>query len=176
MLGHVDGVGRRRPTRRWIRSPGAMPSRSAASADASTTAADRSTSIMATSRLVYGNATMRLSGPGPTSSTGDHALGNQAYGLAAATSVMGANSSPRAARCSSTPRPRWARRATSRSANVEHAWNSWWATSAGWNGASNANRFFSGSRWDQGGRSRRAVGSLTSPAAICFQRAVIWGT
>src|SRR5437588_3937143 len=95
--------------------------------------------------LVYGYATIRFCGLGSTSSPASRSIGNHAYGLVAATFVIGANSAPMAARFSSGERPRWARRATSRNANVVYAWNTSCATSAGWNGASNGNgRFFAG--------------------------------
>ena len=61
---------------------------------------------------------MRLSGVAVTISLGSRATGNQACGLAAAISVIGASTRPSAARCSSRPRPRWARRALSNKAKV----------------------------------------------------------
>ena len=71
-------------------------------------------------------------------------------------------------RYSSGSIPRCARRATSRAAKVSHAWNTSWATSLGWNGASNGNGGGSGSRCDQASRSpaflaRRLVSSASAP-------------
>ena len=57
----------------------------------------------------------------------------------------------------------------SNTGNVSHAWNTSWATSAGWNGASNGKGGGSGARWLHGSRSpalraRRRVSSASAPA------------
>jgi hypothetical protein len=56
----------------------------------------------------------------------------------------------------------------SNTGKVSHAWNTSWATSAGWNGASNGNGGGSGARWLHGSRSpalraRRRVSSASAP-------------
>ena len=61
---------------------------------------------------------MRLSGVAVTISSASRATGNQAWGLAAAMAVIGAMTRPSRARCSSSPRPRCARRALSNNAKV----------------------------------------------------------
>ncbi|MFC6895614.1 hypothetical protein ACFQGX_09075 [Nonomuraea dietziae] len=80
-----------------------MPSRSASPLETSASAAAWSTSMTATVFLVYGQPTKRLPGPGVTSSDGVCAVRCQAWGLTAATSVKGANSSPLEARSSAIP-------------------------------------------------------------------------
>jgi hypothetical protein len=106
---------------------------------------------------------------GVASTSAGTAAGNQAYGLAAATSLNGASSRPTAAAYSAGATPSRARRAMSNTGNVSHAWNTSCATSAGWNGASNGNGGGSASRWLQASRSpalraRRRVSSASAPA------------
>ena len=71
--------------------------------------------------FVYGYPTMRFSGVAVMISSADRATRNHAFGFFAASSVNGANSSPRSSRYSSSPTPRWPRRALSKIANVSHA-------------------------------------------------------
>src|SRR5262245_15474103 len=86
---------------------------------------------------------MRFSGRGVRMSSTVRATGNQAFGFAAAISVIGAIISAIARRYSGSATPRCARRALSNSANVSHALNTSCATSTGWNGASQGNGRFS---------------------------------
>ena len=55
--------------------------------------------------LVYGSATIRLSGEGVATSAAERSVGNQAIGLAAATRVKGASRVPRNSRCPGAVRP-----------------------------------------------------------------------
>ena len=129
---------------------------------------------------------MRLEGVGSISSAAVRRVGNQAYGLTSATALILASISPIDRRYDAASAPSWARRAMSNTANVNQAWKTPWATSAGWKGASKGNGFFSGSRWDQGRRSPACLAWRTvakasppttrdtssSPAAIAV--AALW--
>ncbi len=78
-----------------------------------------STSMMAVISLVYGVATIRLSGVTVLISSAVRAMGNQACsGWEAASSLIGAISRPSSWRRSSRDWPRWARRAVSSRAKV----------------------------------------------------------
>ena len=91
-----------------------MPRSRATSTEVSTSAADWSVFKIALRYLVYGNETIRFVGVGVTSSSAVRAVGNQACGLAAATSVKRAISRPTTSMCSDNERPWWARRALSK--------------------------------------------------------------
>ena len=65
--------------------------------------------------FVYGNAIVRLSGPGVAIASGERRSRNQAYSLPAATSESRLHSRPRCAWCSGMERPRRARIAFSKS-------------------------------------------------------------
>jgi hypothetical protein len=90
-----------------------MPRRRASPTDVTRTAAAWSIVRIALRYFVYGNPTMRFCGVTVISSSAERATANQAYGLAAATSVNGANSRPRDRRCSTRLSPLAARRAFS---------------------------------------------------------------
>ena len=90
-----------------------MPAAVAAAAEHSTSAAPCSTLLLEFMSLVYGKPTMRLSAVGVATSSGVKLRCIQAWGLVAATSLKLLHSAPRRWRCSSMPRPRWARNATS---------------------------------------------------------------
>src|SRR5258708_4645425 len=90
--------------------------------------------------LVCGSGTIRFPGVAGTISSAVRSTGNQAYGFAAATAVIGAKSSPICVRYSSGAVPTCARRATSHRAKVVYAWKTSCAISAAGNGASNGKR------------------------------------
>ncbi len=83
----------------------ATPAATAVASEQTIKAAPWSEPRKALIRLVYGSATMRLSGDGVAMASAVRASGNQAYGLAAATSVNGANSSPMTRRWAAASRP-----------------------------------------------------------------------
>ena len=95
---------------------------------------------------------MRLTGVAVTISPAERATGNHACGLRAATSVIGAMTRPSAPRCSSSPRPRCARRALSNNANVRYASKTAWLISEGSNSMSIGKGRFSAGRYDHCGR------------------------
>ena len=103
------------PCRNTLRL-GGTPSRSAAAADISSTAAPWLTFSLATMYRVYGSAMSRFASVGVTSSAALRSTGADACGLAAATRVNGANSAPIAAAYSSRVCLSLARRAFSISA------------------------------------------------------------
>ena len=91
------------------------PSARARAREHAITAAPWSTSSTAFMYFVYGKATMRFAGVGVAISSALRRIGNQAWGFAAATSVIGASSAPSRRRCSSRLQPRRARQAFSNS-------------------------------------------------------------
>ena len=116
--------------RRYTRRSSGTPHASAVARVTSRLAAAMSTSMKAVIRLVYGVATIRLSGAGRASSPAVRAVLNQASGVAAATRVSRAIS-PASRSRSAAAAPRAAHRACSRRAKVSQAGSTPWATSVG---------------------------------------------
>ena len=114
---------------RYSRRSSPTPNASAFSAVASSSAADMSTSITATSCLVYGQPTYRLSADAVPTVAASRAVGRQACGLSAATTLIADITIAASAASASRVAPRAARRAVSHSGNVSHAWCTSWAIS-----------------------------------------------